>query len=39
MGINLARAFELFTQLPDDFFSEERIDSESQERDVLENEV
>lgn len=30
---NLSRAFELLTQLPDDFFSEGRDDTEPQERD------
>lgn len=30
---NLAKAFSLLTQLPDDFFSEERVDLPPQERD------
>lgn len=32
---NLARAFELFTSFPDDFFKEERRDDLPQERDML----
>lgn len=32
---NLSRAFELLTQLPDDFFSEGRDDAEPQERDFF----
>lgn len=30
---NLSKAFDLLTQLPDDFFSEERVDLPPQERD------
>lgn len=32
---NLARAFEIFSQFPDDFFSEEREDLPPQERDLF----
>jgi len=32
---NLTKAFELLTQLPDDFFSEEREDKPPQERDFF----
>lgn len=32
---NLSKAFELFSQLPNDFFSEERSDPEPQERDFF----
>ncbi len=32
---NLARAFELLTKLPDDFFSEGRMDTPPQERDLF----
>lgn len=32
---NLARAFQLLTELPDDFFSDEREDSKPQERDFF----
>jgi len=32
---NLARAFELLTNLPDDFFSHDRTDEKPQERDFF----